>query len=37
MYKNVATEMSRDRNGQSESTRPNWLRPKQPDRKVVLS
>jgi len=24
MYRNVATEMSRDRNGQTESARPNW-------------
>jgi len=42
MYRNVATEMSRDRNGQTESAspkrlRPKRLRPNQPDRKVVYA
>jgi len=37
MYRNVVTEMSCDRNGQTESARPKrlrpkWLRPKRPDR-----
>ena len=45
MYRNVATEISRDRNGQTESARPKrlrakWLRtkrlrPNRPDRNVV--